>query len=334
VPVVLFHDWGFGEPPFPWLAVPAAEREVWMRTRGAEIYAAGGFFAFPVLGPFGCDAGRDGTLPTIAKQTLFYQTHRHLYLRGRYLGRESLRSTAESLSLAAWWSDEPRALLLHVINRRVVDGVLQPRKNVTLTVPLDRAPERVTVISPDWEGERPAACRVVGKSLEVALSDLDAYAVARLHYAEAPDLSRVADPLRLLSADQWARPMRNEFRVLPGGELEHADELNGMIQGMLHTAMRNPPTFVVNAVKEGKLLLHVRGVAALGARFEYRVDGATRQTLDLPDLDRKNDGNAPEYDRTFSFPIPAGRHRLTLDNVGGDWANVTWFEFQGAFEAP
>ena len=41
---------GFGDPPFPWLAVRPSERELWMRTRGAEIYAAGGFFAFPVLG--------------------------------------------------------------------------------------------------------------------------------------------------------------------------------------------------------------------------------------------------------------------------------------------
>ncbi|MBM4084255.1 MAG: hypothetical protein FJ272_05650, partial [Planctomycetes bacterium] len=114
VPVVLFHDWGFGDPPFPWLAVPASEREVWIRTRGAEIYAAGGFFAFPVLGPFGCDASRDGTLHAIVQQTTFCQTHRNLFLRGRYAGSETLMPKAPHLSVAAWWTDEPRALLLHV----------------------------------------------------------------------------------------------------------------------------------------------------------------------------------------------------------------------------
>ena len=60
VPVVFFHDWGFDG--FPWMRVPAADRELWMRVRGAEIYAAGGCFAFPVTGPSGCDALKDGTL--------------------------------------------------------------------------------------------------------------------------------------------------------------------------------------------------------------------------------------------------------------------------------
>ena len=88
VPVVLFHDWGFGETPFPWMAVSPADRELWMRTRGAEIYAAGGFFAFPVLGPFGCNAAQDGTLGCIATQAAFYQAQRSLYLKSRYLGCE------------------------------------------------------------------------------------------------------------------------------------------------------------------------------------------------------------------------------------------------------
>ena len=103
MPVVLFHDWGFGDPPFPWLAVPPSERETWMRVRGAEIYAAGGFFAFPVLGPFGCDAAKDGTLGEIARQTAFYQAHRDLYLRARYIGSEAVTSSEDRLSLAAWW---------------------------------------------------------------------------------------------------------------------------------------------------------------------------------------------------------------------------------------
>ena len=106
VPVVLFHDWGFGDPPFPFLAVPPSEREIWMRVRGAEIYAAGAFFAFPVLGPFGCDAQRDGTLHVIQQQTAFYQRHRDLYLRGRYAGSDALASDVPNLTLAAWQLDE------------------------------------------------------------------------------------------------------------------------------------------------------------------------------------------------------------------------------------
>lgn len=31
------------------------------------------------------------------------------------------------------------------------------------------------------------------------------------------------------------------------------------------------------------------------------------------------------------FRIPPGRRRVTVDNVGGDWAVVSWYEFRGAF---
>jgi hypothetical protein len=135
VPVVLFHDWGFGDPPFPWLAVPAAERAIWMRTRGAEIYAAGGFFAFPVLGPFGCNAARDGTLGEIQRQTAFYQRNRHLYLDSDFLGSETLRTEDEDLSLAVGWHEGRRSVLLHVINRRVRNGRLEPRQGVRVGLP-------------------------------------------------------------------------------------------------------------------------------------------------------------------------------------------------------
>jgi len=331
VPVVLFHDWGCGDPPFPWLAVPPSERGTWMRTRGAEIYAAGGFFAFPVLGPFGCDAGRDGSLPVIAAQTAFYQRHRDLYLHGRYLAAEPLKADGDQLTLAAWWTDEPRALLVHTINRDFRDGRLQPQGKVTIRVPVDRAPDSAMVISPDWQGEQPATCRLVDDMVEVTLPALDAYAVAILRYSADVDLTRLRDPARLTPTPLWSQPTRNEFRVLPDGLVEHSEEVNGYLQGMLHTHLRNPPTFLVNAAAVGELRVKVRAVSMGGAKLEYRVDGETKQVEDLPDLDGKNDGGAPEYDKVLTFPIPTGRHRLTLDNVGADWAVISWLEFGGTF---
>ncbi|MFQ6098178.1 MAG: hypothetical protein ACE5O2_10675, partial [Armatimonadota bacterium] len=331
VPVVLFHDWGFGDPPFPWLAVPPSEREIWMRTRGAEIYAAGAFFAFPVLGPFGCDASKDGTLRVIAQQTAFYQAHRDLYLRGTYLGSEGLRTDAERLSLAAWWSEEPRAIVLHVINRDVRAGRLQRRHDVAVRLPVTAAPDRVVLLSPDWPGERAGACRRIAEGLDVVAPEVDAYVVAILPYTDEVDVTALIDPVRIRPNRRWTRPTRSEFPVRPDGWVEHWGELEGFLQGMLHKHLRNPPTFLVNALTDGELLVHVRAVATLGARLEYRVDGRPTATVELPDLDGKNDGNAPEYDRTYSFPIPRGRHRITLDNVGGDWATVDWYQFKGAF---
>ena len=334
VPVVLFHDWGFGEPPFPWLAVPPAEREVWMRTRGAEIYAAGAFFAFPVLGPFGCDAGRDGTLRAIARQTAFYASHRDLYLHSRWLGREGLVTATPQLSLAATWCATPPTLVLHVINRDIRAGELHPAAGpVLIQVPVALAPQSVVGVSPDAEGEFPVACRASAGGSEVSLSGLQAYTVLQLRYGETPDLSGLIDPTRLWPTKRWARPPRTDFRVLPGGAIEHGAALGGYLQGMLHTHLRNPPVFTVNAVGPAELRLRVRAAATAGATLSVGIDAAPASTLELPDLDGKN-SDAPEYDRTVTFPIPAGRHRVTLDNVGGDWLTLDWLEFAGTFAAP
>ena len=41
--------------------------------------------------------------------------------------------------------------------------------------------------------------------------------------------------------------------------------------------------------------------------------------------------STPEYDQTFAFLIPAGTHRIALDNPGPDWLTIEWIEFRGSF---
>ena len=331
VPVVFFHDWGFGDPPFPWLALSPSEREVWMRVRGAEIYAAGAFFAFPVLGPFGCDAARDGTLREIARQTAFYQANRDLYLRAHYVGSERLATDAPNLTLAASWVEADNTLLLHLINRELRDGVLTPRESVSVDLPLSEAPVTATGVSPDHSAAEPVSCAPLAEGLRVTVPRLEAYTVVKLTFPGPVDLTPLRDPARVVPARAWARPERSEFAVLADGAVENAGDLNGFLQGRLHTHLRNPPTFLVNALAPGRLLVRVQAVSVGGAVIECRVDDETRQSVDLPDLDGQNDGAASEYDRTLTFDIPAGRHRLTIDNTGADWATLSWYEFQGAF---
>ena len=85
----------------------------------------------------------------------------------------------------------------------------------------------------------------------------------------------------------------------------------------------------MNRPRGGALRVHVRAVATLGARLECRVDGRHVKAIDLPDGDRKNDGDAPEYAETYAFPIPAGPHRVAIQNTGGDWCTVAWYTFDG-----
>jgi hypothetical protein len=327
VPVVFFHDWGFGDIPFPWMAIPPSQREIWMRTVAAEVYASGGFFAFPVQGPFGCDAGRDGTLALMAHLTEFYQRHRDLYLHSAFLGCETVRASEPRLSLAVYRRTDQPALVVHVINRDARDGRLVPRGPIQLSLQLPAAPLAATIVSPDFEGERRIRARMAGRRLEMTIPRLEAYSLLSLRYRAMPDVSRLHDPIRMRPALRWVRPARSEFRVLADGSVENGADLEGFLQGMLHKELRNPPTFLVKAARPMRLLVHVRSVAVAGARLQFRIDGRVVRSVDLPDRDGKNDASAPEYDLTCACAIPHGRHRVTVDNVGGDWLVVEWYRF-------
>ena len=169
VPVVLFHDWGFGG--FPWMKVPPEDRRLWIRVRGAEIYAAGGFFAFPVHGPSGNDARQDGTLPEIARQSRFYHEHQDLYLDAELLGFDPLETSQAGLSLALWRRISPPSLILHVINRQAEEGKPKRRGPLAVTLPTDCVPKTVSIVSPDWPGEKRGEVRVNGGKLTITLPD-------------------------------------------------------------------------------------------------------------------------------------------------------------------
>ena len=241
LPVVLFHDWGFGG--FPWMEVSPEDRRLWMRVRGAEIYAAGGFFAFPVHGPFGNDARQDGTLAEVARQSAFYHRHEDLYLNAELLGFEPLETDESALSLALWRRASPPALLLHVINRRTADGKLAPRGRLAVRLPIDREPKQVRIVSPDRPGETLGSARAVDRGVTVELPGLEAYSVAILDYDALPTVK--LHGRHIVASPQWSRPARSEFVVEPGGLIRDQWALPGLLQGNLHQSLRNPPTFLV-----------------------------------------------------------------------------------------
>jgi hypothetical protein len=156
--------------------------------------------------------------------------------------------------------------------------------------------------------------------------------VAILDYDCLPEVALAGR--RIVPSRQWARPAQNEFIVQKGGLVRDPWALPGMLQGNLHKDLRNPPTFVVNMPRGGALRVHVRAVAIPGARLQWQVDGQIVKTIDLPDRDGKNDSQAREYDQTYDLSIPPGRHRLTLDNRGGDWASIGWYAVAGETQDP
>lgn len=187
VPVVFFHDFGgSGDAPiFAWMELSPSEKNLWIRARGAEIYASGGFFAFPIFGPFGCDAMRDGTIREIAKQTEFYQRNKQLYLQAEFIS--SIKTMPPFLSVALWRREKPPALLLHIINRETVQGKLKKQTNVAVDLPFAQLPKKITVFSPDWEGTKSGKAQKKGKCVSIEIPELEAYAVVVLSYERLPE---------------------------------------------------------------------------------------------------------------------------------------------------
>jgi hypothetical protein len=65
---------------------------------------------------------------------------------------------------------------------------------------------------------------------------------------------------------------------------------------------------------------------ARGASLAMRLEGKVVRTVDLPDLDGKNDSTANEYDKHISVAIPAGARRVAVENPGADWLVMDWLE--------
>lgn len=325
VPVVLFHDWGFGNPPFPFLAVPPQDRENWLRTRAAEIYAAGGYFAFPVLCP-GYDAEKAGALPLISHLTAFYEANRDIYTGQQWAGHGDIRENRSGLSVAADWLPSTRTLAVHVINRNVQGGKIQNLSPVTLSLPVSIAPDSVTAVSPDSDSPE-ATAKQDGDRVEVQLPSLEAYTVVLLHFSQEPRLDRFQDSPRYYLEANWQRPSRSEFQVLSDGTIENSADLNGFVQGKLHPDLHNNPTFVTDFVRPTHLRIHIRSVASQGARVTVTVPGGDSRAIALNGKPGQNDPTIEQYDTVFDCLIPPGPHRVMLDNDGPDWAVVDWLEF-------
>ena len=99
------------------------------------------------------------------------------------------------------------------------------------------------------------------------------------------------------------------------------------LQGHLHPELRNSPTFLVDFPNPTKFGVHIRTVASQGARLSISVDGTPVLVVDLVDHGGKNAPASKSYDKTFECRIPAGKHRLSVDNAGADWALVDWYKF-------
>lgn len=153
---------------------------------------------------------------------------------------------------------------------------------------------------------------------------------------QRPDRPLVRD-LTLIPTSTWGRPPVNEFVVQSDGSVNDPASIPELLQGKGHPDLRNPPTFVVEYPQPGQFLLSVGRVSHSGL-LKIWLDGELKLEREFPCGENigkqwtwRPQWNLWEsvYDEDVVLEVPAGRHRITVDNLGQDWMQVRRYVFTG-----
>jgi hypothetical protein len=141
----------------------------------------------------------------------------------------------------------------------------------------------------------------------------------------------------LTPAEGFRRQAVSEFTLAPDGSTNDPGELLALLHGEGHKDLRNPPTFTVTYPAAGAFTIAIDRVSNSGYLRVY-VDDALALERDLPCGEGKGKSwefrpqwNLWEsvYNEDVSVTIPAGTHRIRLENTGKDWVRVKSYRFEG-----
>lgn len=135
----------------------------------------------------------------------------------------------------------------------------------------------------------------------------------------------------------WGKAEHHEFRVLRDGSVEGDRQPSELLHGQGHRDLKNPPTFIVDYPKPGTFTVRVGRVSASG-RLKIWIDDKLELQHELPCGEGlgKQSVYRPqwklwetEYDEDIAVDVPAGRHRIRVENAGRDWVRVSSYRFGG-----
>jgi len=315
VPVVFFHDWGFSGFPFKELSVP--DRIRWMKVYAPEIYAAGGFFCWPV------NIAQAEDLALIKRYTSWYQDHRDWFHDGQWLETRCIAVSAKRVSVACWEFPAKQERVVHLINHNWSQDIVS-LSQVEVRIPSADRPQRVVWASPEIGQDRSLEFTWTYGTVTVRIPRIEGYAALALTYDQLPPNDLSDGTVELSTRPLWGRPEINHFVIGSDGTVGHPSQLLHAIQGSLHPELRNNPTFVVDYPKDGQFVIHVDSVAKNGATLNIVVDGKSVASHELSYFEKINDGG--EHDQVYAVPVPKGKHEILVDNTGEDWYSVDYYE--------
>lgn len=151
--------------------------------------------------------------------------------------------------------------------------------------------------------------------------------------SRAPEVRDVAiSPL-----SSWEKPKHNEFVIEPDGSVREGRIPQRLLHGGGHRDLKNPPTFLVDYPQSGRFIVRIDKVSSSGL-LRIWVDDQQRLERELPCGEGlgKESVFRPQwkiwettYDEDIAVDVPAGKHRIRVENLGRDWVAVSSYRFTG-----
>ena len=115
----------------------------------------------------------------------------------------------------------------------------------------------------------------------------------------------------------WAAATRTEFPVRDDGTIEGIGEMPSFLQGTAHREMFPKAYFPVTLKSAGSITVEIQTVARAGGSLVIKVDGKVAAQKAWPASSGDKTVN-----ETLTVAIPAGTHKITLENPGADWVTI------------
>ncbi len=157
-------------------------------------------------------------------------------------------------------------------------------------------------------------------------------------YLESGKTPPLGDVTVATEPGSWSRGASNRPRSVTVDEDGAGGSVPGLLHGTTnHADLHNPVTFDVRLPRRSRFVVGVGGVSGYGgAKMVVRLDGAAVMTRDFPDPDGSaKPATITKYAGSYGFDLPAGRHRIEVENVGRDWFEASYrFERATVLKAP
>lgn len=116
----------------------------------------------------------------------------------------------------------------------------------------------------------------------------------------------------------WAGKADTLFNISSNSANDTKARLGQYLYGSVwNTQYRQPPAFEVDLEQASQLHVTTGAQTGQAARLAFWLDGV------------KMSDQAAQINQTYTLAIPAGKHRIVVDNTGTDWITIKAYTFSG-----